>query len=319
MELGRRMAGQNNAPLPEGLELSGYRIVKKIAVGGFSIVYLAEDSDGHAVAIKEYLPAALATREPGQLPPKVALENIELYRIGLKCFFDEGRALASIVHPHVVRVLNFFRAHDTVYIVMGYEHGRSLQDHIDRRRLKGDKPLVSEVAIQRMFMQVMDALREVHTHKLLHLDLKPANIYLRVDGTPILIDFGAARQTLHADLSRLYPMYTPGFAAPELVTRKELGPWTDIYSIGATIFTCMVGVPPQSANERREDDRMEAYFEQMEGVYSSGLIQLMRWSLKMDPLQRPQSVFALQKSLRKLSQAAHGHPGLLSRLRRLVK
>ncbi len=313
------MAGQNNAPLPDGLELSGYRIVKKIAVGGFSIVYLAEDSDGHAVAIKEYLPAALATREPGQLPPKVAPENIELYRIGLKCFFDEGRALASIVHPHVVRVLNFFRAHDTVYIVMGYEHGRSLQDHIDRRRLKGDKPLVSEVAIQRMFMQVMDALREVHTHKLLHLDLKPANIYLRVDGTPILIDFGAARQTLHADLSRLYPMYTPGFAAPELVTRKELGPWTDIYSIGATIFTCMVGVPPQSANERREDDRMEAYFEQMEGVYSSGLIQLMRWSLKMDPLQRPQSVFALQKSLRKLSQVAHGHPGLLSRLRRLVK
>lgn len=313
------MAGQNNAPLPDGLELSGYRIVKKIAVGGFSIVYLAEDSDGHAVAIKEYLPAALATREAGQLPPKVAPENSELYRIGLKCFFDEGRVLASIVHPHVVRVLNFFRAHDTVYIVMGYEHGRSLQDHIDRRRHKGDKPLVSEAAIQRIFMQVMDALREVHTHKLLHLDLKPANIYLRVDGTPILIDFGAARQTLHADLSRLYPMYTPGFAAPELVTRKELGPWTDIYSIGASIFTCMVGVPPQSANERQENDRMEGYYQQMEGVYSAGLIQLMRWSLMMDPLQRPQSVFALQKALRKLSEAANGQSGLLSRLRRLVK
>lgn len=319
MELGRRMAGQNNAPLPDGLELSGYRIVKKIAVGGFSIVYLAEDCDGHAVAIKEYLPAALATREPGQLAPKVAPENSELYRIGLKCFFDEGRVLASIVHPHVVRVLNFFRAHDTVYIVMGYEHGRSLQDHIDRRRQKGDKPLVSEAAIQRMFMQVMDALREVHTHKLLHLDLKPANIYLRVDGTPILIDFGAARQTLHADLSRLYPMYTPGFAAPELVTRKELGPWTDIYSIGASIFTCMVGVPPQSANERRENDRMEGYYQQMDGVYSAGLIQLIRWSLMMDPLQRPQSVFALQKAMRKLSESAHSQSGLLSRLHRLVK
>jgi serine/threonine protein kinase len=201
-------------------------------------------------------------------------------------------------------------------MVMGYEHGRSLQDHIDLRRQKGDKPLVSETAIRRMFMQVMDALREVHTHKLLHLDLKPANIYLRVDGTPILIDFGAARQTLHADLSRLYPMYTPGFAAPELVTRKELGPWTDIYSLGASIFTCMVGVPPQSAHERREDDRMEGYYQQLEGVYSSGLIQLMRWSLMVDPLQRPQSVFALQKALRKIGEAAES--GLLSRLRRLV-
>ena len=312
------MAGQNNAPLPDGLELGGYCIVKKIAVGGFSIVYLAEDGDGHAVAIKEYLPAALVTREAGQLQPKIAPENTELYRIGLKCFFDEGRVLASIVHPHVVRVLNFFRAHDTVYMVMGYEHGRSLQDHIDRRRQKGDKPLVSETAIRRMFMQVMDALREVHTHKLLHLDIKPANIYLRVDGTPILIDFGAARQTLHADQSRLYPMYTPGFAAPELVTRKELGPWTDIYSIGASIFTCMVGVPPQSAHERREDDRMEGYYQQLEGVYSSGLIKLMRWSLMVDPLQRPQSVFALQKGLRKLDETAHAESGLLFRLRRLV-
>ena len=312
------MAGQNNAPLPEGQELGGYRIVKKIAVGGFSIVYLAEDGDGHAVAIKEYLPAALVSREPGQLQPTIASENRELYRIGLKCFFDEGRVLASIVHPHVVRVLNFFRAHETVYMVMGYEHGRSLQDHIDRRRHKGDKPLVSEIAIRRMFMQMMDALREVHTHKLLHLDIKPANIYLRVDGTPILIDFGAARQTLQADLSRLYPMYTPGFAAPELVTRKELGPWTDIYSIGATIFTCMVGVPPQSAHERREDDRMEGYYQQLEGVYSSGLIKLMRWSLMVDPLQRPQSVFALQKALRKIGETAHADSGLLARLRRLV-
>lgn len=312
------MAGQNNAPLPDGLELSGYRIVKKIAVGGFSIVYLAEDSDGHAVAIKEYMPAALATREPGQLHPSIPAENIELYRIGLKCFFDEGRVLARIVHPHVVNVLNFFRAHDTVYMVMGYEHGRSLQDHIDRRRQKGDKPLVSEIAIHRLFMQIMDALREVHTHKLLHLDLKPANIFLRADGTPILLDFGAARQTLHADLSRLYPMYTPGFAPPELITRKDLGPWTDIYSIGASLFTCMVGVPPQSAHERKEHDRMEGYYQQMEGVYSSGLINLMRWCLMTDPLQRPQSVFALQKSMRKLVVAAHGDSGLLSRLLRLV-
>lgn len=318
------MAGQHNAALPEGLELDGYRIVKKIAVGGFSIVYLAHDADGHEVAIKEYLPAALARRTEGQRSPVVAPEHLELYRIGMRFFFDEGRALATIVHPNVVRVLNFFRAHDTVYMVMAYERGRSLHEHIARRRQKGAKPLVSERGIRTIFAQVMDALREVHTRKLLHLDLKPANIYLREDATPILLDFGAARQTLHADLSRLHPMYTPGFAAPELYTRQGLGPWTDIYSIGATIFTCMVGVPPQSSVERKRDDRMGGFLNDLQSLYSTELIDLVRWSLQLDPLQRPQSVYALQKLMRPLpgspttessDAASSGNPqSLLSRL-----
>lgn len=312
------MVVQHNAALPDGIEIGGYRIVKKIAVGGFSIVYLAEDNDGHFVAIKEYLPAALVRRAEGELQPTVAPEHLDLYRIGLKCFFDEGRSLASIVHPHVVRVLNFFRANDTVYLVMGYEHGRSLQDHIARRKKKGDQPLVSETALRRMFAQVMDALREVHTHKLLHLDLKPANIYLRSDGTPILLDFGAARQTLHTDLSQLHPMYTPGFAAPELYSKKELGPWTDIYSIGASIFNCMVGVPPQSAMERKREDRMDDFYHQLRGLYSDELVAIVRSSLMLEPLKRPQSVFALQKALRLTSKASARPGNLMSRLRRLV-
>ena len=312
------MAGQQNAALPDGLDIGGYRIVKKIAAGGFSIVYLAEDAQGHRVAIKEYLPATLASRKSGQLQPSVTNEHLELYRVGLKYFLDEGRALASISHPNVVRVLNFFRANDTVYMVMGYELGRSLQDHITRRKKSGDKPLVSEQAIRWMFAQVMDALREVHTHKLLHLDLKPANIYLRNDGTPILLDFGAARQTLHADLSTLHPMYTPGFAAPELSTKKELGPWTDIYSIGATIFNCMVGVPPQSAHERRRDDRMEQFYTELHALYTPELVQLVRSSLMLDPLKRPQSVFALQKSMRDGIGPIGASHSLLSRLRRLM-
>lgn len=312
------MAGQHNAALPDGLEFGGYRIVKKIASGGFSIVYLAEDTLGQAVAIKEYLPASLAQRKTGSLQPQVEPERLELYRVGLKYFLDEGRALASISHPNVVRVLNFFRANDTVYMVMGYEHGRSLQDHIGRRKKNGDKPLMSESAIRWMFAQVMDALREVHTHKLLHLDLKPANIYLRSDGTPILLDFGAARQTLHADLSTLHPMYTPGFAPPELATKKELGPWTDIYSIGATIFNCMVGVPPQSAHERIRDDHMDQFYRQLETFYSAELLELVRASLMLDPLQRPQSVFALQRAMRVGIEPTTTENSLLSRLRRLM-
>ncbi len=292
------MAAQNNAPLPDGLEISGYRIVKKIASGGFSIVYLASDEDGNAVAIKEYLPSSLALRQQGELVPSISSENLPVYRIGLKCFFEEGRALARIAHPNVVSVINFFRANETVYMVMAYESGRSLQEHILRRRDKGEKPLVSERFIRRMFSQVMNGLREVHTNKLLHLDLKPANIYLRLDGTPILLDFGAARQTLKTDLPKLYPMYTPGFAAPELYLKNgNLGPWTDIYSIGASIFACMVGAPPQPSDQRKTVDKMENHFRKLEGLYSPDLIEVVRWCLKMDPLERPQSVFAVQKAL----------------------
>ncbi len=293
------MATQNNAPLPDGLEIAGYRIVKKIASGGFSIVYLAYDEDGNAVAIKEYLPSSLALRQPGELVPAISAENLPVFRIGLKCFFEEGRALARISHPNVVSVINFFRANDTVYMVMAYESGRSLQDHILRRRDKGERPLVSERFIRKMFNQVMNGLREVHTNKLLHLDLKPANIYLRMDGTPILLDFGAARQTLKTDMPKLYPMYTPGFAPPELYVKNgNLGPWTDIYSIGASMFACMVGAPPQPADQRKTNDKMDDHFRKLESMYSRELIQVIRWSLRVDPLERPQSVFALQKALR---------------------
>ncbi|HZW12492.1 MAG TPA: serine/threonine-protein kinase [Noviherbaspirillum sp.] len=293
------MAAQNNAPLPDGLEIAGYRIVKKIASGGFSIVYLAYDEDGNAVAIKEYLPSSLALRQPGELVPAISAENLPVFRIGLKCFFEEGRALARISHPNVVSVVNFFRANDTVYMVMAYESGRSLQDHILRRRDKGERPLVSERFIRKMFNQVMNGLREVHANKLLHLDLKPANIYLRMDGTPILLDFGAARQTLKTDMPKLYPMYTPGFAPPELYTKNgNLGPWTDIYSIGASMFACMVGAPPQPADQRKTNDKMEEHFRKLEGMYSQELIEVIRWCLRIDPLERPQSVFAVQKALR---------------------
>src|SRR3954468_8656857 len=146
------MAAQNNAPLPDGLEIAGYRIVKKIASGGFSIVYLAYDADGNAVAIKEYLPSALALRQPGELLPVISKPNQAVFRIGLKCFFEEGRALALIAHPNVVRVLNFSRAHDPVYMVMAYESGHSLQEHIARLGARGSK--LSEAFVRQIFMGV---------------------------------------------------------------------------------------------------------------------------------------------------------------------
>jgi len=314
------MAAQNNAPLPDGLEIAGYRIVKKIASGGFSIVYLAYDSEGVAVAIKEYLPSSLALRQEGELVPAVSKANLPVFRIGLKCFFEEGRALARISHPNVVSVLNFFRAHETVYMVMAYESGHSLQEHIQRQRSKGVK--VGELFIRTIFTQVVKGLREVHANKLLHLDLKPANIYLRTDGTPMLLDFGAARQTVNTDMPTLTPMYTPGFAPPELYAKTGMGPWTDIYSIGASLFACMVGSPPQPADQRKTEDKMAGHFDKLEGQYSPELVALVRWCLQIDPLARPQSLFAVQKALQAqapaAAPAAPPPAGVMDKLRGLV-
>lgn len=297
------MAAQNNAPLPEGLEIAGYRIVKKIASGGFSIVYLAYDAEGSAVAIKEYLPSALALRQPGELAPVIARPNQPLFRIGLKCFFEEGRALARIVHPNVVRILNFFRANDTVYMVMAYESGQSLQEHIARTNGKGGR--LGEGFLRKTFDGVCRGLRETHANKLLHLDLKPANIYLRSDGSPILLDFGAARQAAGLDSPMLAPMYTPGFAPPELYTKGQpVGPWSDIYSLGAAMYACMTGAPPQAADARKGEDRLGAAFDKLAGSYSPELVATVRACLALDPMARPQSVFAVHKVL----QAAPARP-----------
>ncbi|QNA90048.1 serine/threonine protein kinase [Massilia sp. Dwa41.01b] len=317
------MTAQNNAPLPEGLEIAGYRIVKKIASGGFSIVYLAYDSEGSAVAIKEYLPSALALRQAGELVPNISKPNQPLFRIGLKCFFEEGRALARIVHPNVVRILNFFRAHDTVYMVMAYESGHSLQEHIGRAAGKGKR--LNENFVRLVFDGVCRGLREVHANKLLHLDLKPANIYLRSDGSPILLDFGAARQAIKNDAPMLAPMYTPGFAPPELYSKSTpFGPWSDIYSLGASMFSCMTGAPPQSADTRKGDDKLPILFDALATAYSPALVAIVRACLALDPMARPQSVFAVQKSLQALpavpnkpappAVAPTGLRGLLSRL-----
>jgi serine/threonine protein kinase len=288
-----RMPSQANQPLPEGYLLENYRIASVLSSGGFSIVYLAYDENREPVAIKEYLPSHLALREAGAALPTIAEEHRASFQYGLRCFFEEGRALAKLAHPNLVRVLNFFPANETVYMVMRYERGRTLQEHIYARRGS-----LQESFIRGIFASLLNGLREVHRNRLLHLDIKPANIYVRNDGTPVLIDFGAARQTLTDERSTLNPMYTPGFAAPEHYRdRNGLGPWSDIYSIGATLFSCLAGAAPQPADERLKKDRHVSAARTWAGSYSDELLRTIDWCLELDPLRRPQSVFALQKVL----------------------
>lgn len=287
------MAQQANQPLPGGFKLEEYTIDRQLSLGGFSIVYLAKDPEGALVAIKEYLPNSLALRGPGAVTPVISESHLGAFRYGMKCFFEEGRALARLSHPNVIRVLNFFRANETVYMVMEYEQGQTLQELIQRHQGH-----VSERFIRGVFARMLNGLREVHSHKLLHLDLKPSNVYLRTDNSPVLIDFGAARQTLVSDQPMLKPMYTPGFASPEHYgSRKDLGPWSDIYSVGASMYACLAGGPPQSADERLKRDTLIPAMVRWEGQFSDRLLEIIDWCLNLNHLYRPQSVFALQKAL----------------------
>jgi serine/threonine protein kinase len=243
------MPAQANQPLPAGTALHGYRIVRVLAAGGFSFVYLAHDPNEQPVAIKEYLPSAVALRVNGAAQPQVADENAALFSAGMKYFFEEAGALARLSHPNVMRVLDFFRANETAYLVMRYERGRALNEHITS--LSGP---VEELWIRNTFAQLLDGLREVHTAKLLHLDIKPANVYLRNDGTPLLIDFGAARQVLSAEGVKLPPLYTPGFASPEM--HDQPGARTvERYLFGRGDHVCLPGARNAAAGQCAQASR----------------------------------------------------------------
>jgi hypothetical protein len=186
---------------------------------------------------------------------------------------------------------------------MRYERGRALNEHI--RSLSGP---VGELWMRNTFAQLLDGLREVHTNKLLHLDIKPANVYLRNDGTPLLIDFGAARQVLSDQGAKLPPLYTPGFAAPEMHDQRDLlGPWSDIYSVGATMYACLARATPQAANARKAADAVVPAGRAWAGKYAADLLEIIDWCMRLDHLKRPQSVFALQKAL--LGEKSDRRPG----------
>ena len=287
------MTAKPNQPLPAGHRLPGYRLLSTLARGGFSFVYLAEDDSKAQVAIKEYLPAGLSVRTGKAPTPSVCERDTATFRYGLKYFFAEGRVLASVSHPNVVRVLNFFRANKTAYMVMRYERGVTLK----QRLLDSGAPL-PESWLRRTFAQLLNGLREVHARKILHLDIKPANIYLREDSTPVLMDFGASRQMLCAESPSLRPILTPGLAAPEVhADRAKLGPWSDIYSIGATLYHCMFMELPPPSTERLAADPYVSAGKAGAGKYSSALLGVVDSCLRLDPLERPQSLLALQKAL----------------------
>ena len=196
--------------LPQGAELLWYRIQEVLGQGTFGTTYLAEDlNDGRIVAIKEYLPPQVARRgeEQGLQPLSDVL--FDDYAAGLGRFIAEAENLYRFDHPHIVRLVDLFEANNTAYLVMEYEEGENLQSILVRRAT------LSEHEILRILFPLLDALEALHDQQFAHRDVKPSNIFIRQNGSPVLLDFGSARQIAPAEAHPLTNLVSPGFAPIE--------------------------------------------------------------------------------------------------------
>jgi len=235
--------------LQPGYKLHWYQIIKILGQGGFGITYLAHDTNlDQQVAIKEYLPTDLAVREDNVSVHPVSEDHSESYQWGLERFISEARTLAKFKHHNIVRVLSVFTENNTAYMVMEYEHGEPMD------ALLKNRTTIEEEKLKSILMPMLDGLEAVHKAGFIHRDIKPPNIYIRTDGSPVLLDFGSARQSLGVQTHTLTTMVSPGYAPFEQYTSKsdKQGPWTDIYGLGATLYRAVTGIGPTDAMDRSE-------------------------------------------------------------------
>ncbi len=235
--------------LQPGYKLHWYHIIEILGQGGFGITYLAHDTNlDQQVAIKEYLPNDLSVRDHDVSVHPMSEGHRESYEWGMERFISEARTLAKFKHANIVRVLSVFTENNTAYMVMEYEHGQPMDALLKNRKT------IPEDKLKTILMPILDGLEEVHKHGFIHRDIKPPNIYIRTDGSPVLLDFGSARQSLGEQTQTLTSMVSPGYAPFEQYTSKgdKQGPWTDIYGLGATLYRAVIGVGPSDAMDRSE-------------------------------------------------------------------
>ncbi len=270
--------------LPPGTLLGPYRVVKTIAQGGFSLIYLAYDEDsGEEVVIKEYMPKKVARRDSARRVMASEPQLAENLHQGRKLFFQEAKALASLKHPSIVRVLDFFLANGTGYLVMPNERGRNLGAYVQARR--GG---LSTTFILDVFVPILDALSLLHRRSMVHLDVKPGNIHLRHGNRPMLLDLGAVHP-LAKGRKRGGQVITSGYSPIEQYMRDgHIGPWTDVYAVGASIRACMEGRTPPPSPERQKEDTLIPATVELKTRYPYPLLRLVDWSMSMEIGDRPQ-------------------------------
>ena len=289
--------------LPAGHELLSYRIESVLGAGGFGITYLATDTNlNRAVAIKEYFPEQLACRDDDSSIDATSEAEAKAFVWGRERFLKEGQILARFSNPNIVSVLDFFELHNTSYMVMEYESGESLKSIIrEGRRL-------SEADVLEVLLPLARSLARFHNEGFIHRDIKPANILIRRDGTPVLLDFGSARQTVSGERLSLTSLVSPGYAPVEQYSDKgaHQGPWTDIYALGATFYHLLTGRMPATAMERTASlhdasDPLTAASILAKGAYSEELLKAIDVSMKLMEHERPRSVSELLELLPRIT------------------
>ncbi len=280
--------------LQPGTQLEEYIIDRSLGGGGFSSVYLARQfSDQKLVVLKEYLPRKLAHRTWGNLVIPNSAETRALFLVGRKRFLEEAMVLTKFRHPNIVEVLNFFKANATVYLVMTHEHGRILADCVKEKQAP-----MSEAFLRKVFPALLEGVKCIHRQGYLHLDIKPHNILIRQGGEPLLLDFGAV-QPYPYNVPKPGMVTSPGFSPIEQhLDATQLGPWSDIYAVGASMRMCLDGVPPPSAFSRNEKDTLSPAAKSFRNKYSHFLLEAIDAAMEMESSKRPQSA---QEMLAKLS------------------
>jgi serine/threonine protein kinase len=285
--------------LPLQYRLNTYLLERVLGRGGFGITYLARDTslDKH-VAIKEYLPVEVAKREAvTTVRPRIDSQR-DLYGWGLERFIVEARTLARFDHPSIVRVHTLFEANGTAYMVMRFEEGDNFATLLERRGTIPEEKLLA------ILLPILDGLELVHNARFIHRDIKPDNIQIRVDGTPVLLDFGSARQAIGKPRT-MTVLVAHGYAPFEQYdgNAESQGPWTDIYGLGATCYRAIAGVAPIDAIARVRNrlgsasDALVPATTIGKGRYSERFLAGIDAALEFAEKDRPQTVAEWRKQI----------------------
>jgi serine/threonine protein kinase len=274
------------AALLPGQMIGRYEIVSVLGQGGFGITYRARDVQlGREVAIKEYLPSALAIRQDGATVLPRTTKMADDFGWGRERFVTEGRTLASLHRvPAIVQVFDYLETNGTAYIVMELLSGETLEERINNNgKLSGEE-------VDRILWPLLDGLEQVHNAGFLHRDIKPANILLDAAGNPTLIDFGASRAAMAGRSVALTAIFTPGYAAAEQMTSAKQGPWTDIYGLSATLYHAIAGRVPPSAFDRMLNDTYETLAKFNPKGFAQGVLAGIDAGLAVAARDRPQTI-----------------------------
>lgn len=282
----------NYRALPKGTRLSDYLIEGVLGQGSFGITYLATElATNIKVAIKEYYPREFAIRDTTlTVKASGSKDDRDNFKWGLERFRMESRVIALFQHPNIVGVKRFFNANGTAYLVMEYCDGIPLDEQL---KVVGS---LSQKELIKLVNPILDALEIIHNSKYLHRDVKPGNIYIRNDGTPILLDFGAARQDLVSHSRSITSLATPGYAPYEQYsTNSNQGPSTDIYGFAATLYRVVTGKRPIDSPTRFMDDTLLKAQDVAAGKYDLEILKAIDSGLALKPNQRPASISEWRK------------------------